>query len=392
MTADEGTILTADKFGDVYAIPLHPSPEYTRKTEASQSKETYKPSATELTVHTKGNLHALRQQQIQKQKHPKKEGPSFEYKLLLGHVSLLTDLATATGNVDGKPRPFVLTSDRDEHIRVSRGIPQTHIVHNFCLGHLEFVSKLCILPWDEKVLVAGNGEPSLRVYDWQEGKQQSRSDLLEVLRGDIESAFASGRTVDKLAVRGIWPATLHTSEHVLLVALEGLPLLFTFHVSNFELLHMQTFKLDGNVLDLVHSQDQNILAVSIDTTHKSGSYKEYRTEAEEDIPGIQFLSMKSAEVIADESSFNGVYLERCETITPWFVETSPHDPSPECSGQGESDVKLKNYEKAYTPIGEFVYGLENLRKRRGKAAEEEEEEEEDAQGDDVELEATPEVT
>lgn len=381
--------MTADKFGDVYAIPLHPSADFKPKSETPQPSETYKPSATELTVHTKGNLDALKQQQIQKQKHPKKEGPSFEHKLLLGHVSLLTDLVTARVTVNGKSRPFVLTSDRDEHIRVSRGIPQTYVIHSFCLGHTEFVSKLCIVPWDEKVLVAGNGEPSLRVYDWQEGRQKSRLDLVEQLRDDIESTLASTRTIEKLAVSGIWPVSLQTSENALLVALEGLPLLFSFGTSNFELVHTQTFKLDGNVLDVIHCKGQDILAVSIDTTHKSGSYKEYRIASEQDMPGIQFLNMKRADIIVNESTIQGLYLERSDSISPWDIEKLPPSSSPEDTSKTENDAKLKTYERSYSTIGEFIYSLENLRKRRGKAAEEDEDEE--AQGDDGELEGAPEA-
>lgn len=392
LTRDERTILTADKFGDVYAIPLHPSPNYKPKTEITQPVEIYKPSATELTVHTKGNLDALRQQQLQqqKQRQAKKEGPTFEYKLLLGHVSLLTDLVTAQGMVDGKTRSFVLTSDRDEHIRVSRGIPQTHVIHSFCLGHTEFVSKLCILPWNEKVLVAGSGEPSLRVYEWQEGTQRSRLDLIEKLRDDIEGVLSTTRSTEKLAVSGIWAISLQTSENVVLVALEGLPLLFSFHVSDSELIHMQTFKLDGNILDLVHCKDMDVLAISIDTTHKSGSYKEHLTDADKSLPSIQFLNMKGAEIIVDETALKGVYLEQCNHLGPWSIESAPYKSTSESAGQGEGETKLKNYDKAYTAVGEFIYGLENLRKRRGKAAEDDDDE--DAQEDDGDLDGAPEVT
>lgn len=390
LTKDERTLMIADKFGDVYAIPLHPSPGYKPKSEVSQATTPYKPSATELTVHTKGNLDALRQQQLQKQKHAKKEGPNFQHKLLLGHVSLLTDLITAQGTVDGKFRPFVLTSDRDEHIRVSRGIPQTHVIHTFCLGHTEFVSRLYILPWDEKVLIAGNGELSLRVYEWQEGKQRSRFDLIEKLHDDIANALSPSRAMDKIAVSGVWGASLETSENVLLVALEGLPLLFCFNNSQFELVHMQTFKLEGNVLDIAQVQGTDVLAVSIDTIHKSGSFKEYRIEAEEIVPGIQFLSMKGAEIVVDDTVLKGVYLERHSTILPWSLNPSPYMPGQGLGAEGESENKTKSIDKAYSPIGEFVYGLENLRKRRGKTAEDDEEEEE-AQENGAGLEDTPEV-
>lgn len=54
----------------------------------------------------------------------------FEHKLLLGHVSMLTDIALVVLN----GRNYIITADRDEHIRISRGIPQSHIIEGFCLG------------------------------------------------------------------------------------------------------------------------------------------------------------------------------------------------------------------------------------------------------------------
>src|ERR1700761_3541275 len=134
LTPDEKNILVGDKFGDVYLLPLHPTEDWTPPTpKQDQSSKPFAPSATELTVHTKGNLEALRQQRLQKALQPRKEGLQFEYKLLLGHVSLLTDVAITEVVVESKTRQYILTADRDEHIRVSRGITQAHIIENYCL-------------------------------------------------------------------------------------------------------------------------------------------------------------------------------------------------------------------------------------------------------------------
>ncbi len=234
LTPHEKNILVGDKFGDVYLLPLLPTEGWLPPTPNEvQEQRPYIPSATELTVHTKGNLDALRQQRQQKQAQPRKEVLQFEHKLLLGHVSLLTDVAIAEIPVRLKSRQYILTADRDEHIRVSRGVTQAHIIENYCLGHREFVSKLCIVPWNPELLVAGSGEPSLKVYRWQTGQLLDQ----ELFKGDVKQDIVNcldlddgERSLERLAISNIWPIHYTVSghaprtgrpPHLLLVAFEG---------------------------------------------------------------------------------------------------------------------------------------------------------------------------
>lgn len=234
LTPDEKSILVGDKFGDVYFLPLHPTEGWApKKTEQGQKQATYNPSATELTVHTKGNLEALRQQREQKVSQPKKEGPNFECKLLLGHVSLLTDVVITEIQARLKRRQYILTADRDEHIRVSRGVSQAFIIENYCLGHREFVSKLRIVPWNRELLIAGSGEPSLRVYHWPTGRLLDQELFQGAVQKDIRNALylsENERSLGRLAISNIWPIHYSESEksprshqpaRLLLVAFEG---------------------------------------------------------------------------------------------------------------------------------------------------------------------------
>ena len=230
LTTDESTILCADKFGDVYSLPLlgHPTssdvevPDAVRDPTEQDSKQPAKafaPAATSLTVHTRRNQQALKNQQKTKAKAAQKQTLSFEHQLLLGHVSLLTDLVYVTvrneGRPDVPPRSYILTSDRDEHIRVSRGLPLAHVIEGYCLGHTEFVSRLCILPWNKDMLVSGGGDGTLILWDWLNGVIKQRLDL----RHDIEVPKRSARrdlngtTIGEtgakecsanIAVSGIW--------------------------------------------------------------------------------------------------------------------------------------------------------------------------------------------
>ena len=212
-TPDEKNILVGDKFGDVYLLPLHPTEGWSPlKVEQNEKQAAWNLSATEFTVHTKGNLEALKQQRQQKAPPPKKEGLQFECKLLLGHVSLLTDVAITEVPFGLKSRQYILTADRDEHIRVSRGISQAHVIENYCLGHREFVSKLCIVPWNSELLVAGSGEPSLKVYHWQTGELLDEELFKGDVRQDISGCFdpdSGERSLERLTVSNIWPVSLH---------------------------------------------------------------------------------------------------------------------------------------------------------------------------------------
>ncbi|CAD6564471.1 MAG: Uroporphyrinogen decarboxylase in heme biosynthesis [Alectoria sarmentosa] len=190
LTPDDSTILCADKFGDVYSLPLAGQaykPEAVNGIDANgtnsssdqkQKQKPFAPSATSLTVHTKRNRDALRQQQKKNNPRAEKKALSFDHKLLLGHVSLLTDVACVTlASPSHKPRNYILTSDRDEHIRISRGVPQAHIIEGYCLGHTEFITRLCVPPVYPHLLISGGGDDYLILWDLLAGQVLQQLDM-----------------------------------------------------------------------------------------------------------------------------------------------------------------------------------------------------------------------
>ena len=233
LTPDEKTILCADKFGDVYSLPLIiPLQENNVSTKGSLDKPSIDehkplskplvPTANSLTVHTRKNQEALQNQQKVTNQVAKKKTLDFSHQLLLGHVSVLTDLACVS-LIDNtwppsKQRSYILTSDRDEHIRVSRGIPQTHVIEGYCLGHTEFVSKLCIPHWSQKTLISGGGDDFLLNWDWLSGTLRQKVDLKSLVdnfrkecvlnNGDsVVNRLLSKSGEDyqtRIAVSGIW--------------------------------------------------------------------------------------------------------------------------------------------------------------------------------------------
>lgn len=71
-----------------------------------------------------------------------------EVKLLMGHLSMLTDLKLTD---DEK---FLITSDRDEKVRVSYW-PNSYNVHSYLLLHKEFVSQVELI--DDRKLLSCSG-------------------------------------------------------------------------------------------------------------------------------------------------------------------------------------------------------------------------------------------
>lgn len=217
LSFDDNTIFSADKGGDVYGLSFHPSEDGGLRI-VSRPKKAYQPAANAQVVHTKRNLYSLQQQLRQQQEREKQETEhtgSLPTKpnALLGHISILTDMALgavpSAASTD-KSRLYLLTADRDEQIRVSRGPPQTHIIEAYCLGHESFVTKLCTLTSAPNLLISGGGDDYLLVWDWRIGQPLHKVQI------------APEGQQGKIIVRGIWEIRFNGSSSVaIIVALNG---------------------------------------------------------------------------------------------------------------------------------------------------------------------------
>ncbi|CAI4216566.1 unnamed protein product [Parascedosporium putredinis] len=186
-----------------------------------------KPAANAYTVHSKINLRSLEMQQRELEKkskdpqeasEPASSDPAFDHTLILGHVSMLTDLLI--GEYEG--RRYILTSDRDEHIRVSRYIPQAYVIEAFCLGHEDFVNSLAVSETYPNLLISGGGDDSLFVWDWPSGRLLSEADLL--------SQVCLAADVKHVAVQRI-----RSSPSGIFVICEGVPAVFHWRLSSDDL-------------------------------------------------------------------------------------------------------------------------------------------------------------
>jgi len=91
-----------------------------------------------------------------------------EGQLLLGHLSMLLDLRVS---LDSK---YVITADRDEKIRVS-SFPNSYNIHNYCLGHGDFVTSLGILSDD--LVLSGSGDGTVRVWRFLGGIEVAKREV-----------------------------------------------------------------------------------------------------------------------------------------------------------------------------------------------------------------------
>lgn len=129
LTVEADVILVGDKFGDVYAYPLHVD----RNNAKIESVSTIKP--------------------------------------ILGHVSMLTAILLTTKDAHGKQ--YLVSADRDEHIRVS-SYPDCYNIESFCLGHGQFVSALLVPSSDPSLLVSAGGDEFLAIWNWKLGDQRKQ--------------------------------------------------------------------------------------------------------------------------------------------------------------------------------------------------------------------------
>ncbi|KAF1932480.1 uncharacterized protein M421DRAFT_417201 [Didymella exigua CBS 183.55] len=363
LTSDDSTILCADKFGDVYSLPLLPSPDY-RAPEAPEepTQETeWVPSATVLTVHSGRNRKTLEDQLKTKKKGPAppKDEMKFEHQLLLGHVSMLTDIVTTRTEHN---RSYIITADRDEHIRVSRGLPQAHIIEGFCFGHGAFINRLCLTRTGR--LVSGGGDAHLYVWDWQNFKLLEKLPILDAVVEHLKCRpKVAVEAITKVAVSGIWSVP---NQEEILVACEGVPALFSFKVdamtntSSAATEYSCAIALKGNALDVTFlpiSPTSSAAVVSIDNVHKPASTKEVRED--EEIHRLQCFSSLENGKWQEDSHTSEVLKSFHEQV--FDVEAGASGGDDSTTGNGKGGLGAAD-DKA---LRDMLYSVENLRKRPG---------------------------
>ncbi|CAG8551733.1 14200_t:CDS:10 [Gigaspora rosea] len=207
---DGSQIVTADKFGDVYSYPINP------------------PESIENTS-----------------------------KLLLGHVSMVTDMVLTPNN------KFFITADRDEHIRVSQ-FPKGYNIKSYCFGHTQFLSKLHILPWDSDLLLSAGGDDFIALWDYVPGRLIQTLDIKNLIQNQVieanESNIDTTDTVPEsknIAVMSI--SSSNVMQHIAII-IEKFPgvLILNWDAEQRHVKYMQTLSLNANLLDCAYDLRGNL--------------------------------------------------------------------------------------------------------------------------------------
>ncbi|KAI0008539.1 hypothetical protein F4779DRAFT_618524 [Xylariaceae sp. FL0662B] len=368
ITSDGETILCADKFGDVYALPLIPpaapeadvataTPSDTPASAATSRRTVPRRGANALTVHSQRNMRALEdqrrhlasQQQGQGQDAAKKEDgrPAFKHEPVLGHVSMLTAVVVATAGAGAGGRPYIVTADRDEHVRVSRGLPQAHVVEAYCLGHGAFVSALVVPRSRPDTLVSGGGDDALFVWDWRAGRLRSKADLLGPVRRVVGADGAN-----KIAVSRLYSYDVGQACYVMAIC-ERVPATFVFQLQpNNTLEHVQTLTTSGIPLDAAvlagNTEDGQPPRLIIATDPNPNPIQSTGTDNN--------ATAEDASLIAAEGSQSPTLLllleQDASSTTGWVRRGSIQG-----SGVGDDIVDVSREE-----LEKVLYPVENLRK------------------------------
>lgn len=225
-SVDDKELIVADKFGDVYVNPISES-------------------ATTLV--------------------------NDEQPPVLGHVSMLTDVAIAKGS-DGKQ--YLFTSDRDEHIKISH-YPQSFIVNKWLFGHEEYISTLALPEWNSRWLLSAGGDPFIFLWDWESGALLSKFDYSTHVKTYLnDKHFAPDRFqnenggVIEFGVAKIVPLAF---EPYVLFFVEATRVIFVLNVDleSGKLSLHQTLEFDANVVALTSAKKLNKLCVSLDSGNLS---------------------------------------------------------------------------------------------------------------------------
>lgn len=143
---------------------------------------------------------------------------------LLGHVLLLNLVVMAEH--DGKQ--YIITGDRDEHVRVLH-YPQLFVIKHWLFGHTQFIASLHIPSLDPLLLFSGGGDDYVCVWKWFDDQLVAKIDVrqhIESYLGDAHLPAERFRTPELVPEMVV--TRLHLWQSQLFVLVEQTPVVLVY--------------------------------------------------------------------------------------------------------------------------------------------------------------------
>lgn len=160
---------------------------------------------------------------------PSQKNPS----LPLGHYSVITSVTFVSplNASEGRQNRYIVTSDRDEKIRVSRW-PHAYDITAYCLGHSQFIS--CVSPVQNSelnldLLVSGGGDSKIFGWDYTSGRVLFQSDITKF----VQVSSLTKQLQTNFQSVGLVPSNLlyFEAHNLLVLSVEFCDALFYFNVA-----------------------------------------------------------------------------------------------------------------------------------------------------------------
>ncbi|KAK1127336.1 hypothetical protein K0M31_003878 [Melipona bicolor] len=174
--------------------------------------------------------------------------------LLLGHLSMLLDVLIT------EDEKYIITTDRDEKIRVSM-FPNSYNIVCYCLGHTKFVTNILELPHDKNILISCGGDGMFILWDYKIGKQLLCTNFRhQISKDDIEKFnkhlhnYNLEESVEVLPVKHLKLVALDTTSSLAIMSFYNNSLLLVYIInsiskSNLEVTYVQSIIADSEPIE-----------------------------------------------------------------------------------------------------------------------------------------------
>lgn len=184
---------------------------------------------------------------------------------ILGHLSMLLDVLIT------EDTKYILTTDRDEKIRVSM-FTNCYNIMSYCLGHTKFVTNISELPHKKSILISSGGDGVFKLWDYKRGTELMSVNFCDKIpKYDVEKFNQDLRdcnydeSVDILPVKHLRVSYLSKIESLVVISFYSSKVLLVYTITSnnetrFEANWLESITIKAEPIEcLLYRQDLWIL-------------------------------------------------------------------------------------------------------------------------------------